>query len=86
MSYRIEFAPAAEKQLRKLSKSVQRQLAPKIDSLATNPRPHGVEKLVGAQTLYRIRSGDYRMIYAIQDSILLVSIVKIGHRKEIYKK
>ncbi len=86
MFYSIEFAPSAEKDFFKLEKSVQRQLKPKIDELEKNPRPYGVEKLAGEENLYRIRSGNYRIVYQIQDRKLLVLLVKIGHRKEVYRK
>jgi mRNA interferase RelE/StbE len=57
----------------------QERLQPKIDALATEPRPIGVIKLAGEEDLYRIRVGDYRIIYSIQDAQLLVLVVKIGH-------
>ena len=64
--------------------SIQRQLQPKIDALANHPRPHGVEKLKGESNFYRVRSGDYRIIYQIKDKVLLVLLIKIGHRREVY--
>lgn len=86
MVYTIEFAPRAEKDFKKLDRPIQKQLRIKIDALVKNPRPHGVEKLAGEDGLYRIRSGDYRVIYQIQDKVLVVLLVKIGHRREIYQK
>ena len=85
MAYTINFAPKAEREFKKLDKAVQRQLQPKIEALSKNPRAHGVEKLAGEDELYRIRSGDYRIIFQIQDKVLVVLLVKIGHRREIYR-
>ncbi|MBI5789756.1 MAG: type II toxin-antitoxin system RelE/ParE family toxin [Candidatus Schekmanbacteria bacterium] len=86
MAYRIEFAPHAERDFRGLSKNIQIRLKPHIDKLAITPRPQGIEKLSGEDDLYRIRVGDYRLVYQIQDDVLLVLMVKIGHRREIYRK
>jgi mRNA interferase RelE/StbE len=61
-------------------------LQPKIDDLANDPRPPGVKKLSAEEELYRIRVGNYRIIYAIQDDILLVTVVKVGDRKEVYRR
>jgi mRNA interferase RelE/StbE len=84
--YTIEFSSTAERQFKKLSVQLQKRLTPKIDALAKNPRPSGMKKLEGEENLYRIRVGDYRIIYQIQDNKLIVLVVKIGDRKEIYKK
>jgi mRNA interferase RelE/StbE len=59
--------------------------AARIDGLANNPRPRDSEKLQGAEDLYRIRSGDYRIIYQIAEARLLVLVVRIGHRREVYR-
>jgi mRNA interferase RelE/StbE len=83
--YRIEFKPSAARSLGKLPEQVQKRMAVKVSALAKNPRPPGVEKLSGAESLYRIRIGDYRIIYEIQDQVLLVLVVKVGHRGEIYR-
>ena len=61
------------------------RLRTRIDSLADNPRPPDTKKLSGAEELYRIRVGDYRVLYAIQDKVLLVLVVKVGHRREVYR-
>jgi len=84
--YRVEFSKPAVRQFEKLSKPVQTRLRPRIDALAHDPRPQGVKKLVGADELYRLRVGDYRVIYQIQDEVLLVLVVKVGQRKEIYRR
>jgi mRNA interferase RelE/StbE len=68
-----------------LEKPRQRRISAKIDSLKTNPRPSGVEKLSGEEDLYRVRVGDYRILYQIHDRILLVLILRIGHRQDVYR-
>ncbi len=85
MVYRVEFAPRAEGEFRKLPRPAQVRLKARIDSLAGNPRPQGVQLLSGDERLYRIRVGDYRIIYAIEDEVLLVLIVKLGHRRDVYR-
>ena len=86
MRYRVEFARPAARQFEDLPEEVQLRLRPRIDSLAGNPRPQGVQKLASEEELYRLRVGDYRIIYQIQDKVLLVLVVKVGHRKEVYRK
>jgi mRNA interferase RelE/StbE len=85
MSYQIEFTRPADKQLKALPVNVQERLQPKIDALAQEPRPTGVTKLQGNEDLYRIRVGDYRIIYSIQDDLLLVLVVTVGHRRDVYR-
>jgi mRNA interferase RelE/StbE len=82
--YTVEFAPRAAKAFAALPVATQRRLAPVIERLSTTPRPNGVRKLQGADDLYRVRSGDYRVIYQIQDKRLLIAVVKIGHRRDVY--
>ena len=86
MAYAIEVAPAAERALKALSKFMQTQIVRRIDKLAIEPRPHGVGKLAGEDHLYRIRSGDYRILYEIHDRKLPVLVVKIGDPKEVYRR
>ncbi|MEM9905897.1 MAG: type II toxin-antitoxin system RelE/ParE family toxin [Cyanobacteria bacterium P01_D01_bin.44] len=83
--YRIEFVKRAAKQIKSLSPQVQKRLKLKIDALSQDPRPSGVIKLSGEENLYRIRVGDYRVIYNIQDDRLLVLVVKVGHRRDVYQ-
>jgi mRNA interferase RelE/StbE len=85
VTYSIEFSKAAAKKFRALPFQNQEQIKIKIDSLSIDPRPSGVGKLTGEDDLYRIRVGDYRIIYMIEDKKLLVLIVKIGHRREVYR-
>jgi mRNA interferase RelE/StbE len=86
VSYTIEFSPRAARQFKDLPKQVQVRLRTRIDALSENPRPRGVEKLKGEDDLYRVRVGDYRVIYQVKDKALIVLIVKIGDRKEVYKR
>lgn len=83
--YSIELKPQAAKFISAQSKKIQRQLIAHIEALATNPRPSGCKLLYTDEKLYRIRSGNYRIIYQIQDKILLVVIVRVGDRKDIYR-
>ena len=84
MPYQIVFTPAASRAFSALPKEVLRRVDARILSLAANPRPYGCKKL-SEENFYRIRVGDYRIVYEIQDCALLVLVVRIGHRKEIYR-
>jgi mRNA interferase RelE/StbE len=86
MSYSIEFSNRASKQFQALPQLVQERLVPHINALAETPRPPKVKKLVGEENLYRIRVGDYRIVYQIDDQLLLVLVLKIGHRSEVYRQ
>ena len=83
--YRIEFVRRAARTLRELPTDIQRRLDSPIRALANQPRPPGCIKLSGRESLWRIRVGDYRIVYQIQDDRLLVLVVKVGHRREIYR-
>ena len=84
--YQIIVKTSARKELKKLPVSVATSIAVKIDGLAKNPRPEGCKKLVNnKEELWRIRVGDYRILYAIDDSIRIVDIHHVGNRREIYK-
>lgn len=84
-SYEIAFTKRAARELRKLGHQAQQRIAPKIDALAENPQPHGCKKLSGEEDLWRIRAGGYRVLYQIRDDTLLVLVVGIGHRSDIYR-
>ena len=86
MSYRIEVAPAAVRQLRKLDRVAQRRVQAAIELLASEPRPSGAKKLVGGDGEWRVRTGDYRIVYEIHDNVLLVLVVAVGHRRDIYER
>lgn len=85
MTYRIEAAPAAVRQLRKLDPAARRRVQAAIELLAEQPRPSGAKKLVGGAGEWRVRTGDYRIVYEIHDDVLLVLVVAVGHRREIYQ-
>lgn len=84
-SYKLVFKRSVAKDLRALEKKDIGKIMQKIDALATDPRPPGCEKLSG-QERYRLRQGDYRIVYEIQDRRLVVLIVKVAHRREVYRK
>jgi mRNA interferase RelE/StbE len=84
--YKVVISRSAEKDLSKLSKKVLLPISNAIDALEVNPRPPGCKKLKGAtENLWRIRVGDYRIIYAIADEVRIVDVRKVGHRKDIYE-
>ena len=87
MAYRVTFVPAAAKQLRKLAKNTQARLIATISDLADDPRPNGSKKLAGSEGFIRVRVGDYRVVYTVDDDVkvLEVVVVRIGHRKEVYR-
>jgi mRNA interferase RelE/StbE len=82
--YKIELRRRAQRALDRLPKSDFRAVVEAIKELAQTPRPRGVEKIKSAG-LWRIRQGDYRIIYAINDNQELITVVRIGHRREIYR-
>ncbi len=86
MAYAVEIAPAARRQVKKLGKSLQRRIIKTVEALGENPRPAGAKKISATRNLYRVREGDYRIIYEIKDEALLVLVVKIGHRREVYRR
>jgi mRNA interferase RelE/StbE len=86
MAYTVTLAPAAQRELRAFPATVQDRLLRRIADLENDPRPPGVKKLAGEDELYRIRVGDYRVIYAIEDAALTVLVVKVADRKEAYRR
>ncbi len=85
-SYRIELTPAAVRQIRRLPSRDRQRIGVRIDSLTGGPRPRGSKRLAGPGGLYRIRLGDYRIVYAVRDELLLVVVVGVGHRKDVYRR
>ncbi len=85
MSYRIEVKRSAAKSLQKIPKADQKRIAYKIDTLAQNQPNPDTTKMKGNNPFHKIRVGDYRIIYEIQEEVLIILIVKIGHRKDVYK-
>ena len=86
MAYRLELRPAALRDLKSLPREVLERVSAKIDSPPENPRPPGVERLSGSEDSYRVRVGDYRILYRIVDEVLLVLVVGVRHRKEAYRR
>lgn len=84
MTYRVEISRRAAKAVASLGKPTRRKILTAIEALSGNPRPVGCRKLAGQET-WRIRVGDYRIIYEIHAQILLVIVVDVGHRREIYR-
>ena len=82
--YRVLVKPSALKELEAIPNKVVRQITRRIQFLAENPRPSGTEKL-SAQERYRLRQGDYRILYEINDKAKIVDVVKIAHRREVYR-
>ncbi len=84
--YKLSIKPSAGKELEAVgSKSDRSRIVAKIAALATNPQPHGSEKLAGYDGRYRVRQGNYRVVYEIDDDASHVTIYKIGHRREVYR-
>jgi len=86
MAHRIEVSPAAARQLKKIDRRVLPKIVEKIDLLAGEPRPVGCEKLSGYDNLYRVRVGDHRIVYGIEDRLVAVVVLKVGNRAEIYQR
>ena len=84
--YRIIVRPSVDKILRKLPVDVQNRLVAAMRALGANPRPVGVVKMQGAENQWRIRVSDYRIVYEIHDTEIMVCVLAIGHRKDIYRK
>ena len=82
--YQITFSRPARKELESLSVEVNNRIFPKIVALASDPRPDGCRKLVGEENLWRIRVGDYRIIYSIDDDIRTLDIITVRHRSKAY--
>ncbi|MEO6471218.1 MAG: type II toxin-antitoxin system RelE/ParE family toxin [Aeromicrobium sp.] len=83
--YRVEFRPAAARALRKLDPQTAQRVRGAVALLSQNPRPPGMRPLKGRPG-FRVRLGDYRIIYSIEDEVLLIVVVTIGHRREVYRQ
>lgn len=84
-SYKIVWRKSAKKELRQLHKVVIPKIIEKVEELASNPYPLGCKKLVGTISSYRIRIGEYRVIYEVRSSYLRIEVIRVGHRQGIYK-
>jgi len=82
--YNIELAPLAQRQLKKLPQQIQKKILQELESLNPQVTDAGIKKIKGMDDLYRLRVADYRIIYQIEHDILLILVLKIGHRKDVY--
>ena len=83
--YSVQIIGAARREMHRIDRSQQERIRAAIRALETEPRPHGYQKMTGSKDLYRIRVGDYRVIYQIQEEKLVILIVRIRHRREAYR-
>lgn len=85
MSYRIELETRGRREYLRLPRNVQERIGEALDDLAANPRPPGAKRLAGSPG-YRLRQGDYRILYTVDDTSRLVRVYRVGHRREIYRR
>jgi mRNA interferase RelE/StbE len=86
VTYTVTLSPAAARQLRKFDPHTRRRIQAALDLLADNPRPPAAKQLVGGAGEWRVRTGDYRIVYEIDDDVLLILVLTMGHRREVYRK
>lgn len=86
MTYRVALAPSAARQLRKFDPQVRRRIQAVLELLASEPRPPAATQLVGGSGEWRVRTGDYRIVYEIHDNHLLILVLRMGHRREVYHR
>lgn len=84
MSWRVTILPSAQRDMRRLAPEVQRRVDRAIAALVEDPRPPGVKTLRGTDNLYRVRGGDCRIVYVIEDRAVLVCVVRVRHRREVH--
>lgn len=84
-SYQIRWKTSAQKELRKLDTKVIPQILAVVESLAQNPYPQGYKKMSGMMSTYRIRKGNYRVIYSIVQTDLVIEVIRVGHRQDVYQ-
>ncbi len=87
MKYKVDFSKAAEDQLESIPKSDVKKIIKRAEKLSSNPFPVGYESVKGAPVeTYRVRQGDYRILYTVHEKKLIVLVIKIGHRREVYRR
>ncbi len=86
MAYTVRLRPAARRQLKRLDVEAQRRVAARIDELAEDPRPADARPLSGVAGVMRIREGDYRVLYEVADAVLEVLVIRVGHRRDVYRR
>ena len=84
-SYKIEWKRSAAKELKRLPPEIIKRILTAVEALAEEPFPAGVKKLIGSHHTYRIREGSYRIIYNIVSDVVVIEIIKVGHRKDVYR-
>lgn len=85
MAYAIDFRPSALRRFKKLPADIRRRLSLALDALTREPFPPGVKKLMNEENVYRVRVGDYRILYSVDGQELLILVLRVGHRKEVYR-
>lgn len=85
MTYRVTLAPAAARHLRKFDPPIRRRIQATLELLADNPRPPAATQLAGGSGEWRVRTGNYRVVYEIEDDVLLVLVLAVGHRRDVYR-
>lgn len=85
MKYTVKIRPSAQRSIKKIEERFAKKIIERIDLLAENPRHQGSIKLAGEENAYRTRVGKYRIIYEIYDSEVLVSVINVDHRKDVYR-
>jgi mRNA interferase RelE/StbE len=86
VTYRVSLSPSAARELRKFDPTVRRRIQAALDLLATEPRPPAATRLVGGAGEWRVRTGNYRIVYEINDDQLLVLVLRMAHRREVYDR
>ena len=84
-SYKVVWKRSAEKELRKLPKEMIRKLLDQVSMLSRDPFPAGVKKLVNSESVYRLRIGGYRLIFRVEQSKLVIEVILVGHRRDVYR-
>jgi mRNA interferase RelE/StbE len=86
VSYKLIFKPSVEKDLRSLPQAVVKRVVGRIEALGESPFPHGSIKLAGAEELYRLRVGDYRIVYAVDQDLRQIVVCYVRHRRDVYRR
>lgn len=84
--YEVQITSSAAKEILHLQRPDQKRIMATINNLGAEPRPHGVTKLSGEKDAYRVRVGQFRIVYTVNDSIRVVRVTRVGHRREVYRK
>jgi mRNA interferase RelE/StbE len=83
--FTVILLPAAQKSFDRLSRDIQRRIVAKLGELEASPRPFGVKRMFGGSDLWRVRVGDYRIVYEVRDRQLVVAVIRLGHRRDVYR-